>query len=180
MKQSDLQLAGLRLVLCYLCVVGIGYAVFGSKIFQPKLIYFNFIMSGLIVAMFAATIPVAKKWQLILLAIISYVGVLLTTKSQTPTLVIRDTVHVVSIITATKLSIMTHRLYTSMRFGKFVFWAAIFAVAYVSALYLLTTIQQVTLNEVIPPTIAAMGALIGGGAGIGFELSKIVAGKFTR
>ena len=177
MSRIDFQFAGLRFVFCFLCIVFFGFAAFGPVIFDNRLPYFQFIGFGLIVALFAGAIPVIKPWQLILLGIVAYIGAVFSAGSETSVRLIRDAVGVVSVITATGLGILVNRLFPSLPVGKFVLWAAIFTTTQILAVLILSEIQSVTINPAIIPIVVKIGALIGAGAGFGFELASIVAGR---
>jgi hypothetical protein len=110
-----------------------------------------------------------------LLAIGAYVAVVAVTAADNSARLVRDAVRLISVIVAVRLCLWSSRILPPLRLGKFVAWGAIFALTHLGALYFLALIQSVSPSPAMLATVVEMGALTGFGAGIGYELSALVA-----
>lgn len=163
----------LQFTLCLLGSIAAGYAYFGHQIFDHHLTYFQFISFGVVAGIFVAAWPLVNARWLLLAGALAYLGFVIQANSTTPTRLIRDAVWVLSVIAAVWTSLQGDRVFPSLKFGKFVIWAAIFAVTHTCALAVLGVIQSVTVNPEIYLMNARIGALAGAGIGLGHELATV-------
>lgn len=171
MLLNKLKPALLRFTLCLLGSIAAGYAYFGHQIFDHHLTCFQFILFGVVAGIFVAAWPLVNARWLLVLGILAYLGVVIQAKSDTPVRLIRDAVWVLSVIAAVRISLLGDRVFPSLKVGKFVVWAAIFAITHTGALFLLSIIQSVTVNPELYLMNARIGALAGAGIGLGHELT---------
>ncbi len=70
-------------------------------------------------------------------------------------------------------------MFPALYVGKFVVWGAIFAVTHVCAFLFLVLIktQSIEANPEFVIMVARIGALLGAGVGLGYELAIIVANR---
>ncbi len=177
MSHQKFKLALLRFTLCLLGSIAVGYVYFGHQIFDHHLTYFQFISFGVIAATFVAAWPLVGTRWLILIGVLAYLGLVIQAQSDTPVRLIRDAIWVVSVIAAVRIGLLGDRVFPSLKVGKFVVWAAIFAVTHTCALFLLSVIQSVTVNPEFYLMNARIGALAGAGVGLGRELAIVATGK---
>lgn len=174
MLQHKFKRALLQFTLCLLGSIGMGYACFGHQIFDHHLTYFQFILFGAFAGIFVAAWPIVGKRWLVVLGVMAYLGLVIQASSTTPARLIRDAVWILSVIAAVRLGFLGDRVFPSLKVGKFVVWAAIFAITHTGALYLLSVIQSVTVNPEFYVMNARIGALAGAGVGLGRELAILV------
>lgn len=179
MLRQRARLAVLQFMLCSLGSIGLGYSYFGNQIFDPKLTYFQFVLFGVLASVFIAAIPLVKWRWLVPLAVVSFMGVIFLTKSITPLRVTRDAVWVLVVIAAVWLGLKSNRAFPSLKVGKFVIWSAIFSATHTCAVFMLIliTTHSTTANPEFLVMNARIGALLGAGVGLGYELSKILAAR---
>ncbi len=179
MSRHKVRLAALKLVLCTLGSVGFGFAYFGHQIFNHELTYFQFVYFGVVAGVFVAVLPTAKSRWLVLMGAFAMLGLALNANSNTPMRLIRDVVGVLSVFVAVRLGLGAGRMFPALYVGKFVVWGAIFAVTHVCAFLFLVLIktQSIEANPEFVIMVARIGALLGAGVGLGYELAIIVANR---
>ena len=179
MLRDKVGLAVLEVLLCTMGSIAFGFAYFGHQVFNPELTYFQFVFFGLIAGVFVAASPVWKSRWLLLVGVLTFLGLLLSTKSNTPMLLIKDAVGVLFVFAAVRLGVWGNRFLPSWPIGKFVVWGAIFAVTHVCAFLLLVLIktQSIEANPEFVVVMARIGALLGAGVGFGYEIARIVASR---
>ena len=165
----------LQFTMCLLGSIAAGYAYFGPQIFDHHLTYFQFILFGAVAGFFVAVWPLVSARWLLALGVLAYFGFVIQANSTTPVRLIRDAVWILSVMTAVRIGLLGDRFFPSLKVGKFVLWAAIFAVTHTCALYVLGVIQSVTVNPEFYLMNARIGALAGAGVGLGRELAAVVA-----
>ncbi len=175
MLPNKLKPALLQFTMCFLGSIGAGYAYFGNQIFDHHLTYFQFILFGAVAGIFVAAWPLVSARWLLAFGVLAYLGVVTQANSTTPVRLIRDAVWVLSVIAAVRISLLGDCVFPSLKVGKFVVWAAVFAITHTGALYLLSVIQSAAVNPESYMMNARIGALAGAGIGLGHELAEVVA-----
>lgn len=162
-------------MLCWIGSVCVGYAFFGGGIFQRELAVFQFVatgaISGLAVAMAARGRP---KWPLAFF-IIGFLATIVLTGSLTPARLLRDVVLVVAVILAVQAGLRWNTVFPHLVIGKFVLWAAGFAVIQAVAVGLMAAILRAPAAAETMLGAARIGVLLGSGVGLGYEMAEIVS-----
>lgn len=174
MSHQKFKPALLQFTMCLLGSIAVGYAYFGHRIFDHHLTYFQFILFGAVAGIFVAAWPMVSKRWLLVLGVMAFFGVIIQAQSDTPTRVIRDAVWILSVVAGVGICLQANRVFPNLKVGKFVIWAAIFAITHTCALCLLGVIQSVTVNPEFYLMNARIGALAGAGLGLGRELAILV------
>jgi len=180
MSHQKFKPALLQFTMCLLGSIAVGYAYFGPQIFDHHLTYFQFISFGITAGIFVAAWPLVSARWLFLLGILAYLGFVILANSTTPTRLIRDAVWVLAVIAAVWTSLRGDRVFPSLKVGKFIIWAAIFAVTHTCALAVLGVIQSVNVNPDFYLMNAKIGALAGAGIGLGHELAAVVISRVAK
>jgi hypothetical protein len=174
MSHQKFKPALLQFTMCLLGSIGAGYAYFGHQIFDHQLTYFQFVLFGAVAGLFVAVWPLISARWLLVLGVLAYFGFIIQANSTTPVRLIRDAVWILSVMAAVWIGLLLDRVFPFLKVGKFVVWAAIFAVSHTCALFVLGVIQSVTVNPEFYLMNARIGALAGAGVGLGHELAAVV------
>lgn len=177
MRRNKIGLAALQVVLCTWGSIGFGYAYVGPLVFDRHLTYFQFVAFGLVAGVFVAAWPLLRPAWLALLAVVAFLALTITAQSDTPARHVRDAVGVLSLIGAVKVSLLNNRIFRTLAVGKFVVWAAVFAITHVCAVLVLSVLLSVPIGPGLLPNVARIGALIGAGVGFGYELAVVIGGR---
>lgn len=169
----------LRFALCWVGSIAVGFVFFGGRIFQTELSVFQFVATGAISGLVvAAAVASGRKWSL-LVFIIGFLATIAFTRSASSARLVRDAVLVVAIILAVHASLRWDRVFPRVPFGKFLLWAAGFALVHAVAVALLAIYQRAP--AIVEPAMVAarIGVLIGVGVGVGYEISEFVSRRWA-
>jgi len=106
-------------------------------------------------------------------------AVVTITGSTSLTRLSRDAVMVVSVILAVQAGIRWDTVFPRVVVGKFVLWAAGFALIQCVAVGLLAAVFGVPIDTHVIVQAATISVLIGVGVGFGYELSEIVGRRLV-
>lgn len=164
--------AAIRFLLCAGASIGLGYLLVGERIFQPELVSFQFVMSGLIVGLLVAATEWLPRRRIALVAAGVYFLILVVNKVEDPDKRVSFAVYVLVLYLGTMGGLLSNRWFPRLYFGKFVLWAALFgALHLVSVPFLGLVLAQSPDSEMMLAS-GQLGAAMGAAAGMGFELSQ--------
>ena len=166
--------AVLTILLCALVSVLIGLAVYGARIFNHHTGLFQFVCTGVASGVFVAAFRYYGARVGLLAVPVVLVAFLALTKSSTSMFVLRDVVSVVGWCAAAKICLVSSGWYPRLVVGKFILWAAVFGFVYLCVFAILILANSVPFDPQMASTVTKLGALIGAGVGLGFELSELL------
>lgn len=179
MSRDRIRRLALHFVFCVAGSVGLGFAFFGQRIFEAHLIYFQCVAYGVVASVFVAAWPIARRRGLVLLGVLAYLGFVKQTHSETPVLLARDAIGVLSVIGAVGLGLLGDRAFPSLKLGKCFLWGAAFALACSLGILLMLLVARhlTTANPNVVWAGAQIAAVIGVGVGLGNELAHLIAAR---
>jgi hypothetical protein len=169
----------LRFILCWAGSVAIGYAVFGGAIFHSDKTAFQFVATGAISGASIAAASDIRSKRMLAVFIGCFLAVVTITGSTSLTRLSRDAVMVLSVILAVQAGLRWDTVFPRVVVGKFVLWAAGFALIQCVAVGLLAAAFGVAIDTHVIVQAATISFLIGVGVGFGYELSEIVGRKLV-
>ncbi len=165
----------LFIIIGTICSILIGYSYFGLKVFNPKISSFQFFITGLIGAIFYATLKVYKLRNALFILLFLFIFHEIIIKTSTLSYFIRDLLFIGGISLSIIIFInFFHEKLKEIKFGKFLTFASLFTITYI----IITVILGLFLSPVeiknVLLTNVFIGSLLGIGLGIGLELSEIL------
>ena len=169
--------AMLAFLLCSLGSMGVGYVVYGAKIFRPELVLSQFVISGLVVGVFVANfIATVRPWSLLVIAA-AYLLLVLKTWSLDLGLTFRFAMYIGTLFLATWASLANSQKFPRPVLGKFLLWAAIFGALHLVSTQILSLAMSTPAMPGLVNYSGRLGAWIGAGAGLGYELSTLIGSR---
>ncbi len=168
------RLAVATFLFCFTGSVLMGFLVYGDSVFDSSQVFFQFVGSGLLGAALVAAARVAGLRAVALVVLIGYPVLLISNGSFTGARLLRDAVGVAGLSGAVLAGMGCNRFFPRRALGKFVIWAAIFGGVHLAMYAILCLANGQPIDSSWAELTARIGALIGGGLGLGFELSALV------
>ena len=172
--------AALTILLCALVSVIIGLMVYGDQIFNRQTSLFQFVSTGAACGVFVAAFRHYGTKAGLLAVPVVFLAFLAVTKSSSLTLVFRDVVGVVGWCAAAKIGLVSSGWYPRLVVGKFILWAAAFAFVHLCMFAMLSIVNSVPIDQHYALFVTKLGALIGAGVGLGYELSELLWSRSRR
>ena len=163
-------------LLFLLCFAGsglVGLAVFGTAVFNPRLVYFQFITSGAVVAALVVAFASGGMRAALAVGLVSLVALLATLRPTTGALFLRDVLWAPMLVAAVLASLRLSAAVGWPRFGRFVYWGLVFGACHLAVFAVLTIANGRPFDADLALTVVRIGALIGAGAGLGKELHEL-------
>lgn len=170
MRRDDTP-ATLRWACISLGVAGLGFVVFGERIFAFRSAHFQLVVLGPVIGLFVAAAPRVRARWLAALAVGTWVALAATAGSRTPALLLRDAVGVAAVAAGAIVCAAGRRglprSWPARLALQVPLWAGVMAVAELAAIALLATVRALPLQPEAVRLVAVMGALAGAGAALG-------------
>jgi hypothetical protein len=166
----------LLVILCFVGSMAIGYLSYGTRIFQPNLVFFQFIASGVIASVAVVVIETRGVRWLLLVFLVLFLAFVLLTRSRTSFQLLRAAVAVGAVIGSVWISMIWDRVFPRVWIGKFVLWAAVFGFVHFVSIALLGALLG-TFDLGASLLGARLGTMIGAGVGLGYEISQMLGGR---
>lgn len=167
-------------LLCCTGSVAVGLAVYGGNILVPNQVHFQFVASGVFCSAFVVSVMFLRKLHTIVVVGVAFVSmqlfVGLDSLAGQGESYIRNAAYMACLYIVASVGIASSRWYPRLVFGKFIIWSAISAAVHLVALYVLALVryQTVSVNPERIQSAAEVGALVGAGIGVGFEVWELV------
>ncbi|MFO7608225.1 MAG: hypothetical protein R6X35_03340 [Candidatus Krumholzibacteriia bacterium] len=163
--------AALRWACISLGVAGLGFLVYGERIFAFRFAHFQLVVLGPVIGMFVVAAPRVRARWLAAMALGTWVVLAATAGSRTPALLLRDAVGVVAVAAGAVICGASRRRLPQAWPARLALqvplWAGIITVAELAAIALLATVRSLPLQPEAIRLVAVMGALAGAGAALG-------------
>ncbi len=171
MPERRLWISALTFALCLLGSVLLGLIFYGRLMFNPNLVFFQFIGSGILCAAFIVAAESSGPRSVLILGLITYPLMLAITGSNTGQLFLRDAIYVFGLASCVLLSLQTNLGFKNLNFGKFVFWGAIFGALHFFMFAILSIAKGAPFDFFLAGKATQLGTLVGAGIGLGYEIS---------
>ncbi len=102
------------------------------------------------------------------------------TRPDSMALLLRNAVFITAMLLAIRVGVASDRLLQRVKIGKFIVWAAVFGIAYLASIGLLGVLSGKLPRFADLGLVAQIGVLTGAGAGLGCELTELVAKRFVH
>ena len=161
--------------------IAIGFLYFGLKVFTPKMASFQFLIGGLIGAIFYSTLIIYRLKDALYVLISLFLFHEIVIKVSTFSYFIRDFIYIGSISFAIYIFVkLFHHKLKEIRFGKFLIFASLFTVASILSTIILGLILSPSEIRNALITNVFIGSLLGIGLGLGLEISEILTPRILR
>ena len=181
MPRSKFIQAAQLFLICCAGSIAVGLAVYGTKIFVPNSMFFQFVGSGVFCSLFVASAMFLRKLHTVVVVVVSlvllrvFIGSNSVIEQDESYLHFRNAVYMVGLVVVASVGVASSRWYPKLKFGKFIVWSAASAAVHLAALFLLALIryQTVSVNPDLVQATAEVAALVGAGIGFGFEMWEL-------
>lgn len=174
MRSSHLGSKVLAVLLSYLGVLVVGVAVYGGRVFDPGLAYFQFVAGGVVCGAYLLALRSARGWATILVAVAILAALVLPRGSELGSYLARDAVWVAGLLVAVRVGVSINRSLGRIPLGKFVLWALAFGAIHFLMHAILSFANSVPIDPRMARVATTIGALMGAGFGLGLEFSEFV------
>ena len=151
--------------------VAVGLAAAGTRIFDPHLAAFQFVVSGAVAAALAAAFASDRARLVAGVAGAACAVLLALGRPDTPALLLRDLLWVPTLAASVWLARRLERAVGWPPAGRFVYWGVAFAACHLAAFGLLSLANGVPLARGPAFAVVRIGGLIGAGVGFGGEIA---------